>query len=164
MTVGADEDVAEAEAAARRALGVCLADGCGAHHRFDDQDAASAWCAEHVGAHPDHRVDVWPADIDDLAVVNPIMRAMYATLIDDQRVKAARLADPDWGKLWVTQAFYDAVRERAESGDGSAEMAAILKNLRPMQPMEAPDDDRQDPRNQPHPIGRRRRGKARRRR
>lgn len=161
-----DEDVAEAEAAARRALGVCLADGCGAHQRFDSHDGASAWCAEHVGAHPDHRVDVWPADIDDLAVVNPIQRAIYASLIDaKRRAEAERdaiLNDPDWGKTWVSPAFYDAVRERAEGPDASPEMQRILARIRPMTPMEAPHDDRLDPRDQSHPIGRRHRGKRKR--
>lgn len=161
MSVSADEDVAEAEAAARRALGVCLT--CGAHRRCDDQDGASAWCAEHIGAHADHRVDVWPADIDDLAVVNPITRAMTASLIDARRVEAARRADPDWGKLWVSPDFYEAVRERA---DTSRDMTQVLANIRPMQPMEIPADDRLDPRTQPVPItrGRRRRGIPRRRR
>jgi hypothetical protein len=163
-----DEDVAEAEAAARRALGVCLASGCGAHQRFDTHDGASAWCAEHIGAHPDHRVDVWPADIDDLAVVNPMMRAIYASLIDDKRRAEAErdaiLNDPDWGKTWVSPAFYEAVRERAEGDDASPEMLAILGSIRPMTPMEAPHDDRQDPRTQPRPRprARRRRGTPRR--
>lgn len=162
----ADEDIAEAEAAARRALGVCLTDGCGAHKRFDDQDSASAWCAEHIGVRPDHRVDVWPADIDDLAVVNPITRAMYAAMIDaKRRAEAERdaiLNDPEWGKTWVSPAFYDAVRERVEAGTASAELAAILTRIRPMTPLEAPHDERSDPRDQPIPIGRRRKAKRRR--
>jgi hypothetical protein len=157
----ADEDVAEAEAAARRALGVCLypKPGCGAHQRFDSAEDAQAWCAAHQAAHPDHRVEVWPGRIDDLAVVNPITRAMYASLIDAKRVEAARRADPDWGKTIVSPEFYEAVRERAEN---SAEMTLILNHIRPMTPMEAPPDERSDPRTQPIPIGRRR--KARRRR
>lgn len=158
-----DEDVAEAEAAARRALGVCLADGCGAHERFDDQDSASAWCSEHVGAHPDHRVDVWPADIDDLAVVNPIIRAMYATMIDaKRRAEAERdaiLNDPDWGKTWVSPEFYEAVRERAEGPGASPEMRRILAGIRPMVRMAAAEGGLD-----PRPIPRRRAGTKRKRR
>ena len=162
MRVGAEDDVAEAEAAARRALGVCLytGPGCGAHQRFDRVEDAQAWCAAHQAAHPDHRVDIWSADIDDLAIVNPITRAIYASLIDAKRVEAARRADPDWGKTWVTPEFYEAVRERAET---SPEMKTILGQLRPMMPMEAPHDERSDPRTQPIPIARsRRKGKRRR--
>lgn len=161
----ADEDVAEAEAAARRALGVCLytGPGCGAHRRCDSVAEAQAWCAEHQAARPDHRVEVWPGRIDGLAIVNPIARAIYATVIDEQRrIEAERdaiLNDPDWGKLVVTQAFHDAVRERAEAG--SREMAALLETIRPPAHMEALHDDRLDPRNQPIPISRHR-GKRRR--
>lgn len=165
---GADEDVAEAEAAARRALGVCLTDGCGAHERFDDQAGASAWCAEHVGARPDHRVDVWPADIDDLAVVNPITRAMYASMIDaKRRAEAERdaiLNDPDWCKTWVSPEFYEAVRERAEGPDASPEMRRILDGIRPMVPIAAVAEGGLDPRMQPRPIPRRRAGTKRKRR
>jgi hypothetical protein len=162
----ADEDVAEAEAAARRALGVCLypKPGCGAHQRFDSAEDAQAWCDAHRAAHPDHRVEVWPGRIDDLAVVNPITRAMYAYMIGcNRRINAendAILNDPDWGKLWVSPEFYEAVRERAAN---SPEMKLILNHIRPMTPMEAPPDERSDPRNQPIPIGLNRRGKGKRR-
>lgn len=167
---GPDEDVAEAEAAARRALGVCLdkEPGCGAHQRFDSVAEAEAWCAEHAAAKPGHRTEVWPADVDDLAVVNPITRAIAAGVADiKRREQVARdtiLNDPDWGKTWVSPAFYDAVREKVEAGDASPDMKTIFKRIRPMTPMENPPDDRLDPREQPHPIGRRRRGARRKRR
>lgn len=163
MKVGAEDDVAEAEAAARRALGVCLytGPGCGAHQRCDTAADARAWGAAHQAAHPGHRVDVWSADIDDLAIVNPITRAMCASLIDARRVEAARRADPDWGKLWVSPEFYAAVRERAETPHASPEMKTILNKIRPMQPMEIPHDDRSDPRTQPIPIARGRRKRRR---
>lgn len=166
---GPDEDVAEAEAAARRALGVCLdkEPGCGAHQRFDSVAEAETWCAEHEAAKPGHRTEVWPADVDDLAVVNPITRAIADYIADIKRREQVAsdmiLTDPDWGKTWVSQAFYDAVRERAEAPDASPEMQRIFARIRPMTPMEAPPDDRLDPREQPRPISRRRRGVQRKR-
>jgi hypothetical protein len=164
-----DEDVAEAEAAAERALGVCLytGPGCGAHRRCDSVAEAEAWGAAHTAARPGHRTQVWPASVDDLAVVNPIARAVYASVIDARARQAAEhdaiLTDPDWGKTWVSPAFYAAVRARAEAPGASPDMQRILDRIRPMTPMEAPNDERLDPRDQPIPIDRPRRGARKRR-
>jgi hypothetical protein len=156
------EDVAEAEAAAARALGVCLytGPGCGAHRRCDSVAEAEAWGKAHTAARPGHRTQVWPARVDDLAVVNPIMRAIYASVVDakarEDAGHEAILNDPDWGKTWVSPAFYAAVRERAEAPGASPDMQRILARIRPMTPMEASPDERLDPRDQPIPIDRRR--------
>lgn len=167
MTVGADEDVAEAAAALAAALGVCLYNaGCGTHRRCDTAGEAAEWCADHKQA-TGHRTEVWAADVDALVVVNPLARAVHAYRRDLEQAERSMLNDPNWGKAPVPHWLYEAVRERVEAGTASADLRAIFPNLVPISPMEETPGERQHPRDQPIPIGHRRRrvakGKGKRR-